>query len=620
MITYVIGAPRTGKTTLARKLAAETGAHLVSTDDYLILPHDLQPTAIALAMLGHHDVVVEGVAAARLLPNRPDGRDHGAPRPDRVVWCRGPSECDPRYAGLSAMVTKFASAYAATAPVETRRLDALVIPPKPRPRHLLATQRTRELLKLARMISIKRPRARKIPAQRPPLAIEASFGRELANLVKSFRDDFRPLREALPGLLESARREERGDARLDAGERDEISRILAGIEERMRSRIAPEGLRGAARRAGEATARFQREQFGAQVRAAFGVDVLINDRDVAAKVDDFVAETVGTIRHLPTKLTAEVEKLVYDAFARGDTYQELAGKLETTLDVSEEKAYSIAGQQVAKLNAKVTKLRQENMGVRRYTWRTVRDEKVRPSHRAREGKVYSWDDPPSGETPGNAPGWLPCRCYAEPDFSALLDGDDEAPPASRAEEPEARDFQPVPTASPEEWAERRFSKFAEKRTAAETEAVRFYGGGGFRPMNEHLRAKVPVAPEVEQHIQALTRYIKRGAMPEDTLLYRGISGSENGRPYTRKGSVVTDLGFASTSAKPGTAQMFGSRNLLEIEVPAGAPVGWIPPTPGAPSEAEFVLPPGTKFHVLGTRTKTINGMRVTISRVRVLLK
>ncbi len=46
-----------------------------------------------------------------------------------------------------------------------------------------------------------------------------------------------------------------------------------------------------------------------------------------------------------------------------------------------------------------------------YIWRTQRDNKVRPSHRANEGKIFSWDSPPPTGHPGEAPN---CRCYAEP--------------------------------------------------------------------------------------------------------------------------------------------------------------------------------------------------------------
>ena len=46
-----------------------------------------------------------------------------------------------------------------------------------------------------------------------------------------------------------------------------------------------------------------------------------------------------------------------------------------------------------------------------YIWRTSGDNKVRTAHAMREGKVFSWDNPPEGGHPGEAYG---CRCTAEP--------------------------------------------------------------------------------------------------------------------------------------------------------------------------------------------------------------
>ncbi|MBF0247400.1 MAG: minor capsid protein [Alphaproteobacteria bacterium] len=46
-----------------------------------------------------------------------------------------------------------------------------------------------------------------------------------------------------------------------------------------------------------------------------------------------------------------------------------------------------------------------------YIWRTVGDGNVRSSHAARDGQVFSWDHPPEGGHPGEAPN---CRCRAEP--------------------------------------------------------------------------------------------------------------------------------------------------------------------------------------------------------------
>jgi len=45
-----------------------------------------------------------------------------------------------------------------------------------------------------------------------------------------------------------------------------------------------------------------------------------------------------------------------------------------------------------------------------YIWRTAGDGKVRGSHADRDGKTFSWDNPPAGGHPGEAPN---CRCTAE---------------------------------------------------------------------------------------------------------------------------------------------------------------------------------------------------------------
>ncbi len=46
-----------------------------------------------------------------------------------------------------------------------------------------------------------------------------------------------------------------------------------------------------------------------------------------------------------------------------------------------------------------------------YIWHTAKDDKVRPSHAAREGKIFCWDSPPDDGHPGED---FNCRCWAEP--------------------------------------------------------------------------------------------------------------------------------------------------------------------------------------------------------------
>ena len=59
----------------------------------------------------------------------------------------------------------------------------------------------------------------------------------------------------------------------------------------------------------------------------------------------------------------------------------------------------------------VNQLRQQDLGIERYIWRSQDDAKVRDSHAEHDNQVFRWDEPPAGGHPGQAHN---CRCYAEP--------------------------------------------------------------------------------------------------------------------------------------------------------------------------------------------------------------
>ena len=59
----------------------------------------------------------------------------------------------------------------------------------------------------------------------------------------------------------------------------------------------------------------------------------------------------------------------------------------------------------------INQLRQEDLGIEQYIWRSQDDAKVRDSHAGYHDQVFRWDDPPVGGHPGEAHN---CRCYAEP--------------------------------------------------------------------------------------------------------------------------------------------------------------------------------------------------------------
>lgn len=102
----ICGGPKTGKTTLARKLMATTKATgFISTDDFLSVPREDRPFVLAEKLKQEMEygplTIVEGCEAPRLL-DRLSLLD--LPPPWRVVWVgpRKPPIYEPRFRGLVA--------------------------------------------------------------------------------------------------------------------------------------------------------------------------------------------------------------------------------------------------------------------------------------------------------------------------------------------------------------------------------------------------------------------------------------------------------------------------------------------------------------------------------------
>lgn len=89
-----------------------------------------------------------------------------------------------------------------------------------------------------------------------------------------------------------------------------------------------------------------------------------------------------------------------------------------------EKLQSVDDDLERRMNSKLDEFRQQAIGITKYRWSTQGDDKVRGSHAARNGQIFSWDNPPAGGHPGSDFG---CRCVAIPVIEegfAVMDSSD----------------------------------------------------------------------------------------------------------------------------------------------------------------------------------------------------
>lgn len=177
----------------------------------------------------------------------------------------------------------------------------------------------------------------------------------------------------------------------------------------------------AARDVGIDISNFNKKEFLGQLRSALGVDVLQHEPYLQPQLNAFVKQNVALIKSIPSNEFDKIEQIAMQGFRTSRRPEDIAKEIQGRFSVSKSRAALIARDQTGKLNGQLSMLRQKDVGVNSYIWRTVGDERVRPTHAIKEGRVFSWDKPPADT--GHPGEDYQCRCHAEPILSDTVFGD-----------------------------------------------------------------------------------------------------------------------------------------------------------------------------------------------------
>lgn len=135
-------------------------------------------------------------------------------------------------------------------------------------------------------------------------------------------------------------------------------------------------------------------------------------------LEKWISSNVDLIKTIPKESLGKLKETVYSDYMNGRSTTNIVKGLQRQYGMDKRHAQLIARDQTAKLNAEITQSQQRDAGVNKYKWSTVCDGRVRDSHDALEGKIFSWDDPPETDDgrrchPGED---YQCRCCAIPVF------------------------------------------------------------------------------------------------------------------------------------------------------------------------------------------------------------
>lgn len=241
------------------------------------------------------------------------------------------------------------------------------------------------------------------------------------------------LKEHLPAMMAAYKRERRGDTRYDdAQDLDaEIRQELMKVAQELEQKLAAYGLYEMVEKIARLTKTTSLREWKRVVKETLGIDLM----DDYYKGDFYeqalrmwVDSNVEKIKTIPTESLGSMRQIILDGYKQGRTIRDISKDIQEEYNVSKHRAQMFARDQVATLNAQITKMQQQDAGCKRYRWSTSHDARVRDCHRALDGKIFNWNDPPemwyetkksgrvyTGRRCNPGEDFL-CRCIAIPEF------------------------------------------------------------------------------------------------------------------------------------------------------------------------------------------------------------
>lgn len=237
-------------------------------------------------------------------------------------------------------------------------------------------------------------------------------------MLRAVHEDFlRRLKDKYTSFVAKARRVV-GDAESRADDyQDDVNNFFDSVQIEYARTTGPKSRR-IATKIGKRTAQMSKDRLNGQLHSVLGVNVIGAEPWLESYADAFTRDNVDLIKSVQKQYFDQVETLVKKAAQKGKRWESLADTIQERYGVSESRARLIARDQVSKYNGDLERVRQQRVGIKTYIWRTSKDERVRDTHKALEGKSFSWDKPPDVGHPGED---YQCRCTAEPDIDGWLD-------------------------------------------------------------------------------------------------------------------------------------------------------------------------------------------------------
>lgn len=253
-------------------------------------------------------------------------------------------------------------------------------------------------------------RSPSVLAPAPPSRLALEYERAIRKIS---REVWKMISADLVPAMEAAQRTDADDDPIAVTAR--VKGVLRDMNKRLRKLIPVEAIRRTTSRVMSATDARHSRTFYRQLSELLGVGVTATEGFREKTLRRSVRANTALIKSVRDDAIPALARDVQTAFRSGVRHEVLRKQwrevgLPLEFGTIEGRAKVIARDQISKLNGQLTRARQENIGIKSYTWRDSGDERVRDRHEALNGRVFPWDKPPSEGHPGDP---VLCRCVAE---------------------------------------------------------------------------------------------------------------------------------------------------------------------------------------------------------------
>ena len=308
------------------------------------------------------------------------------------------------------------------------------------------------------------------------------------------------------------------------------------------------------------------DQLRRTFRNALAIDIrpYLMDAPVRELVRQKIGENVALIKTIPKRMHTSLRARMEMEFLEAPFDQQRMSKLlSLEYKSSGYNLWRLTRDQTSKMNGELAKIRQQQVGVQQYVWRTSGDERVRPTHSANGGQIFEWGNPPPAT--GHRGDDIQCRCVAEP-----------VVPSRPVQAEQRRNFEGA-TVQPESWKRLSHTASASAVDSSyrhralpgyidqyENAALADYTATGYQTANRALRTQSKLSIED----QAMHKALQEASAPlgTDIMLHRSVGHSrasldtldDVGKAWMdpKVGDVLHDRAFVSHSLAPQNAEMF----------------------------------------------------------------